>query len=119
MASLCFLQPATDNFDHLKTRVLYVSLFEAWRHCQKRRCKGPETLRIKLRFLRSLNTRALACRELGVSGWWLEAGYTDHCFDETWSGFLVLAIPCAFVYALGIPLFFYLPVGFLQSTVSD
>ena len=31
-----------------------------------------------------------------------------HCFDGQWSAFLVLAIPCAFIYALGIPLFFYL-----------
>ena len=50
------------------------------------------------------------CRELGASGWWLEADYNNHCFDEQWSGYLVLAIPAMVIYAIGIPLGFFLVV---------
>ena len=33
-----------------------------------------------------------------------QADYSTRCFDDRWTAFLVLAIPCAVVYALGLPL---------------
>ena len=50
------------------------------------------------------------CRELGNAGFFLEADYSLRCYDSRWNAWMVLAAPAVLLYAVGIPLGFWLLV---------
>ena len=55
------------------------------------------------------------CRQLGTAGYRLEADMEIECYDARWWGYVLLAIPAAAVYALGVPLAFWWLVRYYRK----
>ena len=47
--------------------------------------------------------RVFKCRELDAGKFYLNADMSVRCFEGRWNSFMILAVVCAIVYVIGIP----------------